>query len=132
MNNLNLKYCSKICGGKCCHGNVFILPQDLKTLLKKFSTDILKYITFKKVKNLKISYPHSIKIGKNYYFLCLKKINGHCSFFDIHKGMCRIYKIRPLVCRITPRYDFYSYIKRYSQRGNTISGLDKLKFFYGI
>ena len=35
-------------------------------------------------------------------FYRLKNIDGHCIFLDISSGKCKVYKYRPIGCRIYP------------------------------
>ncbi|HIQ12773.1 MAG TPA: YkgJ family cysteine cluster protein [Thermoprotei archaeon] len=41
----------------------------------------------------------AVKKGRYYY---LREYGGRCIFYDVDTGLCRIYKYRPLVCRLYP------------------------------
>ncbi len=46
-------------------------------------------------------------------FYRLKNVDGHCVFLDVERGRCKIYRYRPLGCRIYPViYDFRDGFKK--------------------
>ncbi|HIQ03356.1 MAG TPA: YkgJ family cysteine cluster protein [Desulfurococcales archaeon] len=76
---VNGRYC-----GKCCYNTEMPLTRS--------DIDRIKRLGFKE--NYFTVYRNGIPH--------LKNVNGHCVFLDPETGMCRIYKYRPLGCRLYP------------------------------
>jgi len=71
------------CGLCCIETEMILLPSDIESIRK------LGYLI------------KEFAIFKDGYFR-LRNVNGHCYFYDPVSGRCRIYRYRPLGCRIYP------------------------------
>ncbi len=75
--------CSK-CNVKCCLEQRVILSERDLDLLTSHGYDLHFF---------------AVKKGRYYY---LKEYGGKCIFFDDAKGLCKVYRYRPIVCRLYP------------------------------
>jgi len=80
---VDCKIDSRYCG-KCCYNTEMIL----------FKEDIER-IT-------KLGYPKEFFVAKQGNMNVLRNINGHCVFLDPETNKCKIYKHRPIGCRLYP------------------------------
>ena len=80
---VNCKIGNRYCG-KCCYNTEMIL----------FKEDIER-IT-------KLGYPKEFFVVKQGSINVLRNIDGHCVFLDPETNRCKIYKYRPIGCRLYP------------------------------